>query len=66
MDQRDGNGEPADIHRCAGEMQPAAISAGKEGETGFPPREAPPVSVISVCDVLLASGPPFGPVWSQL
>ncbi len=45
MDQRERKEEQADLRRCARAMQSAAISAGKEGETGRPPPEALRVSV---------------------
>lgn len=46
VDQREGKEEHADFHRGAREMQSAAISAGKERETGCPPHDAFWVSTI--------------------
>lgn len=48
MDQRGGEEEWADLLGCDGEMQSAAISAGKEGETGCSTPEALRVSVTSI------------------
>lgn len=63
MGQKEGEEEQTDDLRCVGEMQSAAISAGKEGETGCPAPEALPVSVIyiySMSLVFTSCKKPFG------